>query len=528
MAKIVFIGDSLTQGFQSGAITKTLWSYPAIIARSFGLNPVTTPTGDKTDFLVPDFSGANGLPVNLEAILRSMSFAGRSLDFIDLPFAFAAAMRELSFTEQYWETGPGNKDSQTGPIHHNLAVWGYSVADSYQMTEALSRRIIQGIRQKVDFDPVAAGARDRTTRRTQNPQFLAKYAELTQLDLVEELAKEEPVENLLFWLGANNVLGVAFSLDLIWSQSADVHKLPQQRSCNIWTVEHFALLWREVEKRLNKLRHEGKVKNVLVATIPDVTIPPVTRGVSPNALKVQYWIRQQNPRASQEQLKVLFEADPEAAERSADGLYEYYTHFWIQDKDFAADPSAHPQLTLDEARQIRTIIDGYNKVIEDSAKANNYVFIDLAKKFNGYAFRRQAKSDPFPQPFLGALETNPATNHRVKRRVDENGIEVVEVQYDTRFLGTVIDKNGDKVPRGGFFALDGVHPTTTGYGVVAYHILEAMQAAGIQGANPANLNWDEIVANDTLLCSPPPLLEDIVSFLGHVDPIARRLVKALS
>jgi hypothetical protein len=519
MAKIVFIGDSLTQGFQSGAITKTLWSYPAIIARSFGLNPVTTPTGAPTDFLVPDFSGANGLPVNLEAILRSLRFAGNSLDGIDLPPAFAAAVRELGFTEKYWETGPGNKPSKTGPIHHNLAVWGYSVADSYQMTEALSRRIIQGIKQKVDFDPVAVAARDRTTRRTQNPQFLSKYAELTPLDLVEELAKDEPVENLLFWLGANNVLGVAFSLDLIWSQSADVHKLPQQRTCNIWTVEHFALLWREAEKRLNKLRDEGKVKNVLVGTIPDVTIPPVTRGVSPNALKVQYWIRQQHPDATPEELAKLFAADPEAAERSADGLYEYYTHFWIQDKDFAADPSAHPQLTLDEARQIRTIIAGYNEVIEASAKANNYVFIDLAKKFDQYAFRRQAVSAPFPQPFIDALAKNPDTAHRVK-----DG----KAQYDTRFIGTVQNKNGQREQRGGFFALDGVHPTTTGYGVVAYHILEAMKAAGIPDADPANLKWNEIVANDTLLCSPPPLLDDIVSFLGHVDPIARRLVKALS
>ncbi len=523
MAKIVFIGDSLTQGFQSGAITKTLWSYPAIIARSFGLNPVTTPTGDKTDFLVPDFSGANGLPVNLEAILRSMSFAGKSLDFFDLPGAVATALRELSFTEQYWETGPGNHASNTGPVHHNLAVWGYSVADSYQMTEAMSRRLIQGIKQKVDVDPVAVAARDRTTRRTQNPRFLPEYSNKTPFDLVAELAtKEEPVENLLFWLGANNVLGVAFSLDLIWSQSADVHKLPQQRTCNIWTVEHFALLWREAEKRLNKLRDEGKVTNVLVGTIPDVTIPPVTRGVSPNALRVQNWIRQQNPRASQEQLKVLFDADPDAAERSEkgpNGLYEYYTHFWIQDKDFAADPSAHPHLTLDEARQIRTIIAGYNEVIKLSAEANNYVFIDLAEKFNGYAYRRLEESAPFPQAFIDALAKNPDTAHRVK-----DG----KAQYDTRYLGSAENKFGIMEPRGGFFALDGVHPTTTGYGVVAYHILEAMKAHGIEDADPANLKWDEIVANDTLLTSPPPLLEDVVSVLGRLDPIARRLVKALS
>jgi hypothetical protein len=31
MTKLVAIGDSLTQGFQSGAILKTTWSFPTMI-----------------------------------------------------------------------------------------------------------------------------------------------------------------------------------------------------------------------------------------------------------------------------------------------------------------------------------------------------------------------------------------------------------------------------------------------------------------------------------------------------------------
>ena len=65
MARLVALGDSLTQGFQSGAIFHTEWSYPAMIARSLGLNlPL--------EFRFPRFPGS-GLPLNIEAMLRRMA-----------------------------------------------------------------------------------------------------------------------------------------------------------------------------------------------------------------------------------------------------------------------------------------------------------------------------------------------------------------------------------------------------------------------------------------------------------------------
>ena len=48
MPKLVAIGDSLTQGVQSGAIFETELSYPALIAEAMGLDvPI--------DFRVPTF-----------------------------------------------------------------------------------------------------------------------------------------------------------------------------------------------------------------------------------------------------------------------------------------------------------------------------------------------------------------------------------------------------------------------------------------------------------------------------------------
>src|SRR5262245_27708539 len=56
------IVDSLTQGFQSGAIHKTEWSFPSIVARALGLE---VPLGFRT----PRIPGP-GLPLNIEDMLR--------------------------------------------------------------------------------------------------------------------------------------------------------------------------------------------------------------------------------------------------------------------------------------------------------------------------------------------------------------------------------------------------------------------------------------------------------------------------
>ena len=46
--------------------------------------------------------------------------------------------------------------------------------------------------------------------------------------------------------------------------------------------------------------------------------------------------------------------------------------------------------------------------------------------------------------------------------------------------------------------------------MVAEMFLKAMQQAGVPNADPNNLNWAEIIAQDTLLQAPPALWDDIV------------------
>ena len=71
---------------------------------------------------------------------------------------------------------------------------------------------------------------------------------------------------------------------------------------------------------------------------------------------------------------------------------------------------------------------------------------------------------------------------------------------------------GDRGARqgGGLASLDGIHPTTVGYGIVAEEFLREMQNAGVVGADLGALNWQTIINQDTLLQQAPALWDDIV------------------
>jgi hypothetical protein len=71
------------------------------------------------------------------------------------------------------------------------------------------------------------------------------------------------------------------------------------------------------------------------------------------------------------------------------------------------------------------------------------------------------------------------------------------------------DQHGERT-QGGLFSLDGVHPTTIGYGIIAEAFLREMQAQGVPGADPATLPWQDVIANDSLLHAPPALWNDVL------------------
>jgi hypothetical protein len=477
--KLIAIGDSLTQGFKSGSISQTHLSYPAIIARCLGEN----------NFKIPDFSGEGGLPFNLEALLNRLAERyGDRLDWTEFLPAVLTTHSFLDRIEDYWERGVGIQVSNTGPLHHNLAIWGFQLGDAYRISEFVSHQYIPPASDDLLINrQIPEAAQYRTARRTLNPSFHYAHTHLTQITAAQKLVAEQGgnVENLIFWLGANHCLASVARLVVEESDAREVDLLPHERTATLWKPEHFHKI---LELACQKLA-EIPAQRVFIANVPHVTIPPISRGVTPNAIPGQ--------------------------EQDAEGYFAYYTHFWIWDRNFS--PARHKHLTRDQIRHIDRTIDQYNQLIAAIAQNKGWHLVDVCSLLDSLAFRRRqgAIGYQFPDELVSAMKNNPLTADRIV-----NGQPLL----DSRYIR--INPNGttpQERHQGGLFSLDAIHPTTVAYGIVAHEFLKVMKRAGVDH-QPIDWNW--VVANDSLLTSPPANLsnlQDILGFLFSRTPLPELL-----
>jgi hypothetical protein len=85
---------------------------------------------------------------------------------------------------------------------------------------------------------------------------------------------------------------------------------------------------------------------------------------------------------------------------------------------------------------------------------------------------------------------------------------------DTRYF--LSDKNGRR--QGGLFGLDGVHPTTSGYGVIAQVVLDVLAGVGMP---TTPIDFTDLRHKDTLNAQPPAL---VTAMLRLLAPFLTRLV----
>jgi hypothetical protein len=485
-AKLVTIGDSLSQGMMSASNNQTELSYPAMLARCLGATPTkasSVPAG-QLPFRIPDFSGEGGLPVNLEQILRLLAERyGSEIGWMEVIPAALSVRSHLGRIEDYWERGAGSRASYTGPVHHNLAVSGFKLGDCDTLTEAVCRRALPEPKDNF-IAQVPEFPLYRSARRTLNPRFDLRFENLSQLGLAKAIAQVEGgIENLIFWLGANNALSTVTQLRVQWSRASDLLLSPHIQTANLWRPEHFRTLLERIAPKIEAIA----AQRVFIGTVPHVTIPPISRGVSPGL--------------------------DDARARSSDGYYEYYTHFWIWDDEFEKAPERFSYLTREDARLIDRTINDYNAMLKAEAQKRGWYVVDICQLLDNLAFRRQAGETrySFPPAMLAAFGRNPKT----KNWVSAEGEKVP----DTRFLRIMTEGSQTRY-MGGLFSLDGFHPTTLGYGLVAEEFLNVMKRAGTAIQRP--LDWDAIVAADTLLTAPPANLESLrqtLGFLYHRTPL---------
>ena len=132
--RLVVIGDSLTHGFQSGAIHNTALAYGAIVAHEL----------DWDGFRFPRYGGPGGLPVNIEYLLRDLERRfGDAIDLWELPAALLRARAVMDEIEDYWERGAGSRPPADAEIKHAQAVFGCDLRDALVRNAERSERVIK-------------------------------------------------------------------------------------------------------------------------------------------------------------------------------------------------------------------------------------------------------------------------------------------------------------------------------------------------------------------------------------------------
>jgi hypothetical protein len=304
----------------------------------------------------------------------------------------------------------------------------------------------------------------------------------TVIDAAADMSRAaEGVETLVVVLGSNNALGSVLSLEPAWTPAGYEKLTPQERlearvGCNVWRPSAFAADWELLVQQLRGVA----AQRVVVATVPAVTIAPIARGTYKKV-------------------------------RPQSRYFPYYTRPWVSDDDF--DPEHDPHLTGEEARAIDSAIDAYNETIIASVAAARhdgldwYVF-DMGAVLDRLATRRYIES-PWARPtWWTPYELPPA-------------LQALDPVPSTRFFRSGPGGRTD----GGLFSLDGVHPTTIGYGILAQEVIRVLERAGVEfrtrdgqpRQGPVTVDFERLLRADTLISRPPASIGNTLSLLGWLD-----------
>ena len=490
--RLVAIGDSLTHGFQSGAIFNTRNSWPMIVAWELGWD---------SSMRYPTHDGFGGLPLNIEYLIRHLeSKYGEKISWWEAAFAAFEARHVMAQIEDWWERGPGSHVPQISGIMHNLAVYGWDLRDALSR-DATNLTAAIGQPKNNVLSQIVENANERAALRVYASAKDAAGSPLTVLAAAKALGDQgatlengkldpagDGIETLVVFLGANNALGAIVSLRVKWSD-VGYDTLGKKDAFTVWRPTHFATELTLLVAELKKV----KARHVIVCNVPHVTIAPLARGV---ATKV----------------------------RPDSRYFPYYTRPWITDQQF--NPNDDPNITGQEARAIDSAIDQYNVAIADAVKQArvaklDWYLLDVAGILDRLAARRyfgQPRVQPawwtpyeLP-PELAALKPTPP---------------------DSRFF--VSGPHGRE--QGGLFSLYGVHPTTITYGIIAQEVINVMQRAGVtfylgdgktKRQGPVRVDFNRLLRLDTLISDPPRSLSADLKLIGWLDEtvdVFRRILR---
>lgn len=465
--RLVTIGDSLTHGFQSLAIFNTDLSYPALIAAELGWYD---------SFLRPEYRGFGGLPLNLEYVTRQLDDRyGAQPRWWELLPAAAFLHHTLHEICDYWEEGQGSQVPQAPGIMHNLAVSGYDIRDVMARTAATERARLKTLPASL-VHLVARNAGELMGLYVLDSAVDARRRPLTPVGAAQALGEDGGIETLIIFIGANNALRTMTDLHVAWS-GPGYDTLEGKAGYTVWRPIHFAA---ELELLVEQVRRV-KARHVIWATVPHVTIVPIAHGVGGDKM------------------------------RPGSRYFSYYTRPWIPDDEF--DPAIDPYVTGNQARAIDSAIDQYNQTIVGHVRAareggSDWLLLDTCGLMDRLASRRYAVDPAARPPWWTPYELPPA-------------LQALDPVPDSRFFAT----NAQGRCAGGLFTLDGVHPTTIAYGLMAQEFIDVMAGAGVvftgpdgrprQG--PVRVDFGRLMGRDTLISDPPRGITPDLHVLGWAN-----------
>ncbi|MBD2337098.1 hypothetical protein H6G64_08850 [Calothrix sp. FACHB-156] len=487
--RLVTLGDSITHGFQSGAIFDTQLSYPVIIAKELGWGEMRYPTyGGPKD----------GLPLNLERLANDLDKQfGSNINPLEFVAAALFLRQQLDINENYWERGTGSLFPIQQGINHNLAVYGWDLRNTISRNADICINIIKENPPKDDFlRLIVENHNERAAIRTLNSARDKNGVALSPVQAAAALGDEgtpdtEGIETLIVLIGANNALGSILTFNVVWSDTG-YEDMDINDKYTVWRPIHFKAELDQLVAEVKKIR----ARHVIFGTVPHITIVPFARGVDHKV-------------------------------RQGSRYFPYYTLPWIHDQDF--DPNKHPNLTEAEARAIDSAIDQYNDYITDAVRqarleGRDWYLFEAAGLLDRLASRRFLE-DPAAKPVwwdeLGGAYPLPAE------------LQALKPVPDSRFFLA----GADGRTQGGLFSLDGIHPTTIGYGIIAQELIKIMQLAGVkfyqqdgttERPGEIRVNFSNLIAVDSLISQPPRNLIEIMDIIGELDKkfnILSRLLK---
>ncbi|HEY9297426.1 MAG TPA: hypothetical protein VIQ31_13855, partial [Phormidium sp.] len=215
--RLVTIGDSLSHGFQSGAIFNTSLSYPMMIAKEMGWsNQMRYPTYD---------GPGDGFPLNLEHLARQLDREFGDINWLDFAPALLFIRHYMDDIEDYWERDAGSRFPIQRGINHNLAVYGWDLRNTLSRTADICLDIIRKNPPKDDYlRQVVEYHNERAAIRVLNSARDAQGNALTPLQAAAALGAEgtqesdgNGIETLLVIIGGNNALGSILTFKAAWT-----------------------------------------------------------------------------------------------------------------------------------------------------------------------------------------------------------------------------------------------------------------------------------------------------------------------